>query len=253
MALKILVLGGTGEGRLLAEQLARDPRYDSLLSFAGRTSSLVRPTLPHRVGGFGGAEGLADFLRAGAYQALVDVTHPFAARISSNAVAAARAADVPLIRLSRPAWERRPGDDWIEVSSMAEAARALGDPARRVFLSIGKQELAAFAPAPHHHYLVRAIDQIPLTLPHAKLLSARGPFALHDELQLLQSERIELLVSKNAGTAATYPKIQAARMLRIPVIMVQRPLVPAAHEVQTLDELTQFLEALHTRSKRLGE
>jgi precorrin-6A/cobalt-precorrin-6A reductase len=251
MSLKILILGGTAEGRRLAERLARDARFELLLSFAGRTASLVAPGVPHRVGGFGGAAGLAAFLRQGGFRALLDLTHPFAARISANAVLAAHEADVPLLRLSRPAWHARPGDRWIDAPDMSAAARALGSAARRVFLSIGRLELAAFCAAPQHHYLVRAIDAftLPDPLAHARLLLARGPFDLAAERALLERERIELLVSKNSGTDATYAKIEAARALGLPVVMVRRPPLPACDEVSTLAAAQAWLERLQgTRS-----
>ncbi|HKU40904.1 MAG TPA: precorrin-6A/cobalt-precorrin-6A reductase, partial [Polyangiales bacterium] len=136
MTLRVLILGGTSEGRELAERLSREPRYAALLSFAGRTESLQRPNLPHRVGGFGGVPGLCEFLRRERFDALVDATHPFAAQMSRHAVQAAERMRTPLIRLERPAWRAEPGDDWQLVPDMPSAARALGEPPRRVFLSI---------------------------------------------------------------------------------------------------------------------
>ena len=240
-----MILGGTLEGRLLGERLGRDARYAILLSFAGRTESLRRPDVPHRVGGFGGVEGLARTLRAQRFDALIDATHPFAARISSNAVQAAALTGTPLVRLARPLWERAAGDHWTEVSDFASAAHALGAAPRRVLLTVGRQEVPAFAAAPQHAYLVRAVDDFTHGLRRARVLSARGPFALEDELRLLTRERIECIVSKNSGTPATYAKIEAARMLSLPVIMVQRPPVPDAPEVATLDDVCAWLEVLH--------
>jgi precorrin-6A/cobalt-precorrin-6A reductase len=267
MAFKVLILGGTAEGRLLAERLAHDARFDSLLSYAGRTASLAPPDVPHRVGGFGGVAGLAEFLQRGGFAALMDLTHPFAARISANAVEAARIAGTPLVVLERATWQQLPADRWIEVADMAEAARALGSEPRRVFLTIGRLELQAFEAAPQHQYLIRAVDAfaLPSALPRARLLSARGPFQVAGECALLEREGIELLVSKNSGTPATYAKIEAARLLRLPVVMVQRPPMPAcargdargfaqAQRVQTLDAALAWLETLHgAGSSRRGE
>ncbi|MDB4987287.1 MAG: precorrin-6x reductase [Myxococcaceae bacterium] len=244
-------MGGTGEGRWLSERLASDARYETLLSFAGRTEGLQHPGVPHRVGGFGGADGLATFLREGRFDALVDTTHPYAARISANAVAAARATATPLIRLARPAWTRVDGDRWLDVASMDEAARALDGVPRRVFLTVGRQEVAAFESAPQHDYLIRAIDRFETSLPRARLLLARGPFELAAELDLLAREQIELLVSKNAGTSATYPKIEAARQLGMEVIMVGRPSVPGALEARSLEGVQAWLEQLHGASRSL--
>jgi precorrin-6A/cobalt-precorrin-6A reductase len=252
MSFGVLILGGTSEARLLAEALSQDRRFEVLLSFAGRTETLMRPALPHRVGGFGGAEGLAAFLRAGSYRALIDATHAFAAQISRNACAAAHATGLPLLRVVRPAWEAVPGDLFRPQPDMQAAARALGDEPRRVFLSVGRLEVDAFSLAPQHDYLLRAVEPFtpPEGLSRARVIAARGPFALADELKLLQDERIELLVSKNAGTPSTYAKIEAARALSIPVLMVQRPVLPEAREVSTQQAALAWLAALHDESQR---
>lgn len=246
----MLILGGTTEGRLLSERLGADLRYQTLLSYAGRTERPLLPDTPHRVGGFGGAEGLARFLREGRFDALIDATHPFAARISHNAVIAAAHSDTPLLRLTRPAWQAQPGDRWTLVTSMEEAALALGQPPRRVFLTVGRLEIAAFQRAPQHDYLVRAVDAFDPALPRARVLTARGPFALEDELALLQRESIDVLVSKNAGTQATYAKLQAARTLALPVVMVARPHVPPAEECDTLEGVLRWLTHLHDEARK---
>jgi precorrin-6A/cobalt-precorrin-6A reductase len=254
MVLKLLILGGTSEARVLAQQLAGDARYAALLSFAGRTEQLQRPALPHRVGGFGGAAGLAEFLRANAFDALIDATHPFAARMSANAVRAAQTLDLPLLRVAPPAWASQEGDTWHEVADMPAAAQALGAIRRRVFLTIGRLEVDAFAAAPHHHYLVRSVDPFALSLPDARLLTARGPFLREDERALLAREAIDVIVTKNAGTPSTYAKIEAARELGLPVIMVRRPLLPPCETVAGGDEALRWLERLHgASSTRRGE
>lgn len=248
MAFKVLILGGTRDGRRLAEQLSGDPRYAALLSFAGRTQSLQHPSVPHRVGGFGGSAGLVDFLRAGPWAALVDATHPFAAQMSHNAARAAELTATPLLRLTCPPWRPEPGDRWTPVADMTEARVALGQHPRRVFLSIGRLELHAFAAAPQHEYLIRAVDDFPPDLPRARVLSARGPFDVDAERALLQSEHIDVVVSKNAGTPATYAKLAAARALGLPVIMVARPALPQVPTVEALEEALDWLHALHQAS-----
>jgi precorrin-6A/cobalt-precorrin-6A reductase len=252
MGLHVLILGGTSAARVLAEALAHDRRHRVLLSFAGRTTSLMRPDLPHRVGGFGGVTGLTAFLRAGAYDAVIDATHAFAAQISRHALEAARAAQVPLLRLTGPAWQRVAGDDWVEVHDMDAAARALGTAPRRVLLTVGRLELDAFVAAPQHDYLIRAVDAFtpPAALGRARLLCARGPFALDDERALLRAERIECLVSKNAGTPSTYAKLVAARELGVAVVMVQRPSLPEATEVTTHADALSWLAGIHGASQR---
>jgi precorrin-6A/cobalt-precorrin-6A reductase len=245
MKLRVLVLGGTAEGRALAERFARTGRYAALLSFAGRTASLRRPDLPHRIGGFGGVDGLAEFLRRERFEALIDATHPFAEQMSANAVAAAAQTGVPLIRLEREPWRAGPGDRWLAVPSMSAAASAIGPTPRRVFLSVGRTEVDAFRLAPQHEYLIRAVDPFTPELPRARVLAARGPFLLADETELLVREKIEVIVSKNSGTDATYAKLEAARALALPVIMVERPQLADAPLAHSLDEIEAWLDTLH--------
>lgn len=240
MAFKVLILGGTGEGRELAQRLAGE-RYETLLSYAGRTANLLRPDTPHRVGGFGGVAGLAGFLREHGFGALVDATHPFAAQISRHAVEAAAHTRTPLLRLTRPLWTPEAGDRWLDVRDMEAAAEALGVAPRRVFLTIGRLEVAAFRRAPQHDYLLRAIDAFEHGLERARVILARGPFTHADERALLERERIELVVSKNAGTDATRAKLDAARELGIAVVMVARPPVPEAEETASLDGVLDWL------------
>jgi precorrin-6A/cobalt-precorrin-6A reductase len=252
MVSRVLILGGTSEGRQLAERLAPDSSFSALLSFAGRTQNLQRPNVEHRVGGFGGSEGLAAFLRDGRYDALVDATHPFAARMKQHATRAAELTGIPLLRLESPPWAKVAGDNWIEVADMAAAALALGERPRRVFLGIGRLELAAFQAAPQHDYVIRAVDDFRCQLPRARVLAARGPFELAPELALLEREHIEVVVSKNAGIAGTYAKVQAARVLGLPVVMVARPPKPAAATLESCEQALAWLRVLHTASLERG-
>ncbi|HVW30592.1 MAG TPA: cobalt-precorrin-6A reductase [Polyangiaceae bacterium] len=249
---KVLILGGTNEARRLANRLADDARFGVLLSFAGRTENLILPSTPYRVGGFGGSAGLAAFLQRERFGALIDATHPFAATMSRNAVEAARSRDVPLIRLERPRWTPEPADRWIPVADMPAAVHALGREPRRVFLTIGRQEVGAFKVAPQHDYLVRAIDAFDPELPRARVIAARGPFELAAELELMRTEKIDVLVSKNSGTDATYAKIVAARQLGLPVVLVEPPPLPEAPVARSLDEIVNWLERLHQAEVRRG-
>lgn len=221
----VLILGGTGAARDLATHLAARPGLRVTYSLAGRTQAPRFPGCAVRIGGFGGATGLAAWLAAEGVRVLVDGTHPFARRISANAAAASRATAVPLVALGRPGWARQPGDRWIEVPDTAAAAAALGAAPRRVFLAIGRQEVGAFRAAPGHRYLVRSIEPVdPGDLPDgAETLLARGPFAPAEERSLLQRHGIEIVVAKNSGGLATYGKIEAARALGLPVVMIARP------------------------------
>jgi precorrin-6A/cobalt-precorrin-6A reductase len=224
--LDVLILGGTGEARALAERLAARPGFRVTLSLAGRTAAPAAAPCALRVGGFGGPDGLAAWLAAERIGALVDATHPFARRISANARAAARAAGVPLVALARRPWAAVAGDRWTRVPDMPAAAGALGEitPAR-VFLAIGRQEVAAFRAAPRHRYLVRSVEPPdPADLPpRAETILARGPFTEAEERALLAARGIEVVVAKNSGGEATYGKIAAARALGLPVVMVDRP------------------------------
>lgn len=223
----VLILGGTGEARRLAQRLDAWPGLAVTLSLAGRTA---QPRLPDgarlavRTGGFGGAEGLANHLRRAGVRALVDATHPFAARISAHAVVAARLAGVPLIAVERPAWTRQAGDRWVEVADAAGAAAALGEAPQTVFLAIGRQEVAAFRAAPQHRYIVRSIEPVARgdLPPDAAVVLARGPFAETDERRLFEAHGVTMVVAKNSGGAATYGKVAAARGLGLPVVMLRR-------------------------------
>jgi precorrin-6A/cobalt-precorrin-6A reductase len=216
---------------------------DAVLSLAGATANPAPAPIPQRIGGFGGPEGLAAYLRAERIDAVVDATHPFAARMSANAVAACRATATPLVVFTRPPWVRQEGDRWIEVATMEEAVEALGPERKTVFLTQGRLQLAAFVRAPQHRYIVRAID-LPAeadALVDCRLILARGPFALRDELALMRDERVDTLVSKNSGGRATYSKIEAARMLDVEVVIVKRPNPPDAETLHDLDAVMAWI------------
>lgn len=242
--MRILLLGGTSEATALARLVAKDARFEPVLSLAGRTSAPAAAPVATRIGGFGGVDGLAHFLAGERIAAVIDATHPFAARMSANAAAACGMAGVPLLALTRPPWQRRPGDNWIEVADMAGAAAALGTKPARVFLTIGRQELAAFAAAPQHHYVVRTIEPAEGLLASATLIRARGPFAVEDEVALMRREAIDVVVSKNAGGQATEAKIIAARNLGLPVVMVQRPGRPEVPTVETAEAALAWLAGI---------
>jgi precorrin-6A/cobalt-precorrin-6A reductase len=218
------------------------------LSFAGRTERVADPGVPYRVGGFGGVAGLVSHLGQEDYHVLVDATHPFAAQMSWHAARAAELAGTPLLRLERPAWPAAPGDRWTLAAGMAEAAEALGVVPRRVFLGIGRLEVGAFLASPAHDYLIRAVDPFVPPLPRARVIAARGPFERVDERALFERERIEVVVSKNAGTPSTYAKIEAARELGLPVIMVARPSLPPVDTAASVEAALGWLSARHGAS-----
>jgi precorrin-6A/cobalt-precorrin-6A reductase len=243
--MRVLILGGTGDARRLAS-LATAAGFDVTSSLAGRTA---HPTLPEgasRSGGFGGPEGLARYLRDGRFDCLVDATHPFADQISRNAAHAAALAGVPRVLLDRPGWEAVPGDRWIRALSAEDAASKLTGLASRVFLTIGRQELAAFAHLQRIWFLYRMIDapERGAPRPPGRLLLDRGPFSEHVERALLQQHRIEAVVTRNSGGEETYPKIAAARVLGLPVVTIERPPIPPGEVVRTPAEALAWLQEL---------
>jgi precorrin-6A/cobalt-precorrin-6A reductase len=248
----ILILGGTAEARALAGALAHRDAFAVTLSLAGRTAEPAPQPVPVRSGGFGGADGLARYLREEHIDVLIDATHPYAAAISANAAKAAETAGVPLLALRRPPWRKVAGDNWIEVDSIEHAVEALGTEPKRVFLALGRKELQPFAAAPHHVYLVRSVDPVdpPLAVPHANYITARGPFT--EDRALLEQNHIEIIVAKNSGGAATYGKIAAARGLGLPVIMLQRPALPDVPSVETVEEVLAWLDHTFTLSTARG-
>jgi precorrin-6A/cobalt-precorrin-6A reductase len=249
--MNLLILGGTTEAFALARALANDTRFRAGISLAGRTRRPAPQPLPCRVGGFGGAEGLARYLAEHRIDALIDATHPFAARITRNAEQAARSSGTKLLVVQRPPWHRQPGDHWIDVPDTAAAAVALGPLPRRVLLTIGQKDLAPFAAASWHRYVLRSVDPPESALlPEAEVIAARGPFAEADEHALLVTRGIEIVVTKNSGGSATEAKLVAARRLGLPVIMVARPPPPEAETVTTVPEAVAWLERLHATCRR---
>jgi precorrin-6A/cobalt-precorrin-6A reductase len=237
----ILLLGGTTEASALATALAaRGER--AVLSYAGRTDNPRAQAIPIRVGGFGGVEGLADHLKREGVTHLVDATHPFAARISTNAIAAAARADVPLLALTRPEWVEGPGDRWIRVADTEQAIAALGTDPSRAFLALGRQTIGDFAKAPQHFYLLRFVDAAQPTLPRHHLVVDRGPFTLAGELALLRDHRIEMIVAKNAGGSGARAKLDAARKLGLPVVMIDRPFIPRRPQVDSVAAVLDWLD-----------
>lgn len=241
---KVLILGGTTEATALAKRLAGHPGIDARVSLAGRTRNPVLPPLPTRIGGFGGVEGLAGYLRAEGIGAVIDATHPFADRISANAAAACAQVSVPLRVLTRPAWVAGAGDRWIGVPDMDAAALALRDLGDTVFLTIGRQQVAAFEAMPDKRYLIRAVDPpepMP-ALPRMSLILDRGPFTVEGELALMRGQGVEVVVAKNSGGRATDAKLEAARALGLPVVMVERPAGNGVAELHGVAEAVGWLE-----------
>jgi precorrin-6A/cobalt-precorrin-6A reductase len=255
MTPSILILGGTTEARQLAERLSETGRFRLELSMAGRTRVPVAQPVPVRIGGFGGGQGLANYLTANSFDLLIDATHPYAAQISANAASASAFSGVPLVALRRPGWERQEGDRWVEVDSVEAAVAALGTDPRRAFLALGRQELLPFEAASQHSYVVRSVDPVepPLDLPNVTYLTARGPFVEEDERTLLTGHGVEVIVCKNSGGTASYGKLAAARALGIEVVMIRRPALPDVVAFQTVDDFLAHVDQTFPPVQERGE
>lgn len=240
--IKILILGGTSEASALASAVAKRG-LPAIFSYAGRVNSPKPQPLPIRIGGFGGVNGLVTFLAQERITHIVDATHPFAAQMSTNVVAAAAQCGVKAIALTRLAWRPVDGDQWQSVTSIDEAVSALAGPPQRVLLAIGRMHLAAFAAQPQHHYVLRLVDPpaSPPSLADYTAVIDRGPFTLEGDLALLETQRIERIVCKNSGGEGAASKLTAARSLGLPVVMIERPHLPSRHEAHTVDEVINWI------------
>lgn len=244
MTTNLLILGGTTEAALLCRMIAQ-AEITATVSLAGRVKAPAPLPLPRRIGGFGGVDGLAEYLTRQRISHVIDATHPFAAQISANAVAACRHVGLPLVALNRPAWQAGDGDRWTKVADMAAGVAALDRPPLRVMLALGRMHLADFAVHPHHFYLLRLVDapDAPLPFPHHHAVIARGPFTTKGDIALLREHRIDLIVAKNAGGTGAVAKIHAARALGLPIVMIDRPALPDRVEVPDIAGLARWLAA----------
>ncbi len=237
---RILVLGGTGEARLLADALV-DAGFDALLSLAGRTTEPAASRARMRSGGFGGVEGLRAFLAEERIAACIDATHPFAARMSANAHAACDTARLPRLALVRPEWQPVDGDRWIFVADVAQAARLLPATAKRVFVAFadGLEPLAGL----DLDFLVRRAEPGPVALPRAHVIVARGPFARDAERALFAAERIDAILAKASGGQAARAKLDAARNLGLPVLLLRRPAPPPGPQSSDIADAVDWVRA----------
>ncbi|WP_439400887.1 cobalt-precorrin-6A reductase [Bradyrhizobium sp. DASA03068] len=246
--IRALVLGGTADASLLAAEIAR-AGIDAVYSYGGRTRAPADQPLPTRIGGFGGVSGLADYIRREGITHVIDATHPFAAEMSRNAVEACAETGTPLLALERAPWIKAPADTWIEVADVNAAVAALPDAAANVFLAIGRQHIAPFATKPQHAYTLRFVDPPDAPLPFAAdVIVSRGPFTFHGELNMLRTRGIGWIVARNSGGDGARAKIDAARGLGLPVIMISRPELPERRRAERVSDVMQWLG----HSARLG-
>ena len=243
--MKLLLLGGTAEARDLADRLAGRPDLSLVSSLAGRVRDPRLPAGEVRVGGFGGVPGLVDWLREQRVDLVVDATHPYAATMQANAAAACGRLGLPRLRLARPGWRAREGDHWRWAGSLAEAAAVLPSLGTRVFLTTGRQGLAAFAGLDRLWFLIRCVDQPSGPMPaRREVLLARGPYQREAERALMERFAVGVLVTKDSGGSLTAGKLDAARDLGLPVVVVRRPASPTGPSVASVEEAAAWVERL---------
>lgn len=243
---KLLILGGTREATQLA-YLCAELGVNATMSYAGRVERVKPQPIAHRVGGFGGAKGLAYYIADEGITHVIDATHPFAAQMSDNAVRAAAMTGRPLCALTRLPWEEEAGDDWLRVADIPQAVAALSGTRRAVFLAIGRMHIDAFVKQPQHRYILRLVDppkEEPPFPDHLSIIS-RGPFTYEDDLRLLKQHRVDVVVSKNAGGLGSRSKIQAARDLGLKVIMIDRPALPERLELHLASDVIDWVKGTH--------
>ncbi len=238
----LLLLGGTGEARQMAERLRGQ---DAIISLAGATRNPEAQVLPTRIGGFGGADGFRSYLEAEQISAVLDATHPFACQITARTAQVCADQDLPYLQFLRPQWQPEPGDHWINITRESEAADHMPHGAV-VFLGTGRQTLSRFANLEGREVICRQIDPPEQPFPFAggRFLVGRPPFSVADEVALFVRLGVDFLVVKNAGGAPSRTKLNAARQLGIPVLMIARPPQGDWPIVNSVDDALAWVKAL---------
>ncbi len=240
----ILLLSGTAEARALAKQLAAED-IAAIASLAGATRAPVIQPIPTRIGGFGGEAGFRAYLDAAKIAAVLDATHPFAARISHRTARICAQLGVPYCQVLRPAWHPAAQDQWIPIAREEDAAEHIGGQTH-VFLATGRQTLDRFANLEGRQLYCRQIDppDQPFPFANGRYIVGRPPFTVEQEMDLFQSLKIDWLVVKNAGGETSFTKLVAARELGIPVLMIERPPQPDALCVSTVNAAMAWVRDL---------
>ncbi len=260
MKKNILILGGSSEAFNLAEKLENHASYHPISSLAGRTSVPRKPAGTYRTGGFGGVDGLAYYIKQETISAIIDATHPFAQKITTNASSAANQTNCPIIHISRPPWQKEKGDNWIEVDTMQEAAEKITPSHSPCFLTIGRLELSAFLNRTDIEFLCRAIEPPKSTDPikqniripknedqwpeNFRFIYAKGPYDYENEISLIKQQNIQSIVTKNSGGDKAKAKLDVARDLDIPVVMIKRPSPLKGMTVETTNEALTWLKTI---------
>ena len=242
----ILILGGTGDAISIAEKLSLIKNYKIITSLAGVTQKPRLPIGKTHIGGFGGREGLVNFLEANKINLIVDATHPFSTQIKENAIFASNELFVPIIHFVRDQWKMEIGDKWHMVDNLPEASNKLRELSStrklKVFLTVGRKGLADFADILNSKFVIRSIEK-PLALggfSRAEWIEGRGPFSFDNELKLLQQEQIDIIVTKNSGGLSGKAKLLAARTLGLPVIVVRQPPRPLGVKCNTIEGIVEL-------------
>ncbi len=242
--LRLLLLGGTGEARELAERLSEDSRVEVVTSLAGRTRAPALPPGPVRIGGFGGEEGLARFLREGRIGAVLDATHPFARRITRTAHGVCARLGLPYLRLERPPWQPVDGDLWTVVPDLEAGLAAACREGATVFVNIGRADWPRLLARRQCRFVIRTVEPCHPPAPHVAVVAGRPPYTVEGDRQLLLRFRVDRLLVRNAGGAGAYPKLVAARELGLPVVMIERPVLDVAPSVPDVGAAQLWLDGL---------
>jgi precorrin-6A/cobalt-precorrin-6A reductase len=245
---KFLILGGTAEGVHVSKVVSKLSGMDTVYSLSGATKSSKSSKLPNcrtRIGGFGGVEGLLQYLGKEKFDGLVDATHPYASQMANHAALACQESNIPRIKFVRPAWIKVSGDDWRGAQNLEEAPKVIPEIAQRIFLATGRKDLPVFESLSERWFLVRLVDapKAEISLDKHQLILGRGPFDLESEIELLKMHKIDVVVSKNSG-GSTYAKIEAARNLGLPVIMIDRPKPPKGLVVGSLGRIKNWVKKI---------
>ena len=244
MVKKILIIGGTNEGNILASFL-ENHNFEYIISYAGIVEEVYKKTFRKRVGGFGGKTGILDFIKKNKITHVIDASHPFSIKISVNTFNVCESCNIPIVNFTRKPWAEKKGDNWIKVRNFEESVNHLKGKAKNVFLAIGKKNLHVYKKYSQHFYLLRVINNNNITnfFPNQKYITYDPSYNVKEEVKVLKNYKIDVIVSKNSGGELAYCKIVAARKLKIPVIIIARPKSLNLKKVYNLESVLRWLDS----------